>query len=73
MCEVRNSSNCRLYCPARKGLRCPGAAVCQGSDVLVAVPDPDSPDGLRIIGAVRGRQTLVELLVSLQPDEKSDQ
>lgn len=47
--------------------------MCQGSDVLVAVPDPDSPDGLRIIGAVRGRQSLVELLVSLQPDEKSDQ
>lgn len=64
-----SASECRLYCPARKGLRCPGAAVCQGSDVLVAVPDPDSPDGLRVIGAVRGRQSLAELLVSLQPKD----
>ncbi len=67
---MHDASECRLYCPARKGLRCPGASVCQGSDVLVAVPDPDSPDGLRVIGAVRGRQSLVDLLVSLQPGEK---
>ncbi len=60
---------CKVYCPARVDQRCSGAAVCQGNETLVAVPDPDSPDGLKVIGVVRGRQSLVDLLVSLQPEE----
>lgn len=61
-------NECRLYCKDKIGERCHGMLGCQGSEVLVAIPDADSLDGLKILGRVRGRQGLIDLMRSLRPD-----
>lgn len=61
-------NECLLYCKDKIGERCHGMLSCQGSEVLVAVPDADSLDGLKILGRVRGRQGLIDLMRTISQD-----